>query len=126
MKSTKTQDFTPLSEYDLDTLFTIVLIEENKSGKLGPPEVGEDIVSMPFDEFLDCLNCAEKDGVWWSFKRNNLVGKSKREEQIWTKKEYALFTDIISRPEIKRTVYLRLANSKKDNKDKEEENSSLV
>ena len=99
-------------------------MEENKSGKLGPQKGGEGIASMPLDEFLDCLKCAEKDAVWWSFKMNDLVGKGKGEKQIWTKKEYAMFKDIMSRQETVKTVYLRLANSEEDNEDEEEENSS--
>ncbi len=79
---------------------------------------------MPLGEFLDCLNCAEEDAVWWSFRMNDLVGKSEEEKQIWTKKEYAVFTCIISRPEKERTVYLRLANSEEDNEDEEEEKAS--
>ena len=100
----------------------MVLMEENKSKKLSPQEVGKDITSMPLDEFLDCLNCAEEDAVWWSFKMNDFVGKGKGGKRIWTKKEYAVFTDIISRPETERIVYLRLANSKEDNEDEEKNN----
>ena len=33
-----------------------------------------------------------------------------------------MFTGIMSRPETERTVYLRLANSKRDNEDEEEDN----
>lgn len=36
VKSNKIRNPTPLSEYDPDMPFTMVLIEENKSGKLGP------------------------------------------------------------------------------------------
>lgn len=122
MKSAKIRDPTPPSEYDPDTPFTMVLMEENKSGKLGPREVGEGIASMPLDEFLDCLNCAEEDAVWWSFRMNDLVGKGEGGKRIWTKKEYAVFTGIMSRPETERTVYLRLANSEEDNEDEEEDN----
>ena len=99
-------------------------MEENKSGKLSPQEIGEGIASMPLDEFFDCLNCAEKDAVWWSFRMNDLVGKGEERKQIWTKKEYAVFTSIMSRLKTEKTVYLRLANSEEDNEDKEEENSS--
>ena len=53
---------------------------------------------------------------------NDFVGKSEGEKQIWTKKKYAVFTGIISRPGTERTVYLRLANSEEDNDDKEEDN----
>ena len=124
MKSAKIRDPTPPSEYDSDTPFIMVLMEENKSGKLGPREVGESIAFMLLDEFLDCFNCAEEDAVWWSFKMNDLVGKGEGGKQIWTKKEYALFTCIMSRPETERTIYLRLANSEDDNEDQEEKNSS--
>ena len=124
MKSAKIKDPTLLSGYDPDTLFTIVLMEENKSGKLGPQEVEEDIASMPLDEFLNCFNCAEKDAVWWLFRMNDLVGKGEEGKQIWTKKEYAVFTCIMSRPETKKTIYLRLANLEEDNEDKEEEKPS--
>ena len=53
---------------------------------------------------------------------NNLASKSKEEKQIWINKDYTMFTDIISRLKMGKTVYLRLVNSKKNNKDKEEEN----
>ena len=122
MKSAKIRDPTPPSKYNPDTPFTMVLMEENKSGKLGSQEVGESIASMPLDKFLDCLNCAEKDAVWWSFRMNDLVGKGEGGKRIWTKKEYALFTGIMNRPETERSVYLRLANSKEDNEDKEKDN----
>ena len=61
MKSAKIIDLTPPSEYDPDMPFTMVLMEENKSGKLGLQKVGESIASMPLDKFLDYLNCAEED-----------------------------------------------------------------
>ena len=53
---------------------------------------------------------------------NDLIGKSKDGKQIWTKKKYVVFIGIISRPETKRIVYLRLANLEKDNEDEEEDN----
>ena len=77
---------------------------------------------MPLDEFLNCLNCAEENTIWWSFRMNDLVGKSEGGKQIWTKKEYAIFIGIMSRPETERMVYLRLANSEEDNEDKKEDN----
>ena len=104
----------------------MVLIEENKSGKLDPWEVGKGNASMPLDEFFDCLNCAEKDAVWWSFRMNDLVGKSEGGKRIWTKKKYVVFTGIMSRPETEKIVYLRLANSEEDNENEEEENSFWV
>ena len=53
---------------------------------------------------------------------NDLVGKSNGEKRIWTKKEYAVFTGIMSRPETEKTFYLRLTNSDEDNEDEEEDN----
>lgn len=50
----------------------------------------------------------------------NLVYKMIKRLRIWTNKKYAVFIGIISKPDIKRTLYLRLANSEKKNKDKEE------
>ena len=52
---------------------------------------------------------------------NDLVGKGKGGKQIETKKEYAVFTGIMSRPETKRTVCLRLANTEENNEDEEED-----
>ena len=122
MKSAKKKDFIPPSEYDPDTLFTMVHMEENKSEKLGPQEVGKGIADIPLDEFLDCLNCAKEDAVWKSFRMNDLVSKSKRRKRIGTKKKYAVFTGIMKRPETRKTVYLRLANSEKNNEDEKEDN----
>ena len=79
---------------------------------------------MPLDEFFDYLDCAEEDAVWQSFRMNDFVGKGKGGKQIWTKKEYAVFTGIMNRPETEKTVQLRLANLEEDNEDDEEENSS--
>lgn len=55
---------------------------------------------------------------------NDLIDQGKREKQIWTKKKYIVFTDIMSRPEMEKTVHLRLANLKEDNKDKKKEKPS--
>ena len=64
MKSTKIKDLTlPSSEYDLDMPFTIVCIEENKSGKLGPQKVRKSIVFIPLDKFLNSFNCTKKDAI---------------------------------------------------------------
>ena len=120
MKSTKIRNLTPPSEYNLDTFFIIVFIEENKSKKLDPQEIKKGITFILFNKFFDFLNCAKKDVVWQSFKINNFVDKGQKEKQIWTKKEYAVFIGIISRPKIEKTVYLRLSDSEKDNKKKEE------
>lgn len=52
---------------------------------------------------------------------NDLVGESIGGRRIWSKKEYAVFTGIMSKPEAERTVYLRIAHSEEDDEDKEED-----
>ena len=52
----------------------------------------------------------EEDAIWWSFNINNLVYKETEGLYIWTKKEYTVFTSIISKLDAKKIVYLRLAN----------------
>ncbi len=83
-------------------------------------EVGEGISSIPLEEFLDSLGCVEEDAVWWSFEMKDLVGKVSGGTHIWTKDEYAEFTERLSKPEVKRKVFLRLANAEED---EEEEDS---
>lgn len=89
----------PSLDSDPDTAFTMIIIEENKNRNLGPWEVGEGIAFILLDEFLEFLNCIEENIVWWSFRIKNFIGKGKRGKQIWTKNEYIVSTDIISRPE---------------------------
>ncbi len=96
-------------------------MEVDKGEKLRSRQVGEGIASMPLDKFFDCLSYMEEDAVWWSFNMKNFVHEKTGGLRIWTEKEYAVFTDIISMPDAKRTVYLRLANSEKDNEGEEEE-----
>ncbi len=45
-------------------LFTMILIEESKTGRLVPRKVGEGIASMLLEEFLDSLGYVEEDAVW--------------------------------------------------------------
>lgn len=96
-------------------LFIMVFIKKNKSKKLGPQEFEEEIAFILFDEFLNCFNCAEEDAIWQSFKMNDLISNDIEKKEIWFEKRYSIFTDIMSKPESKRMVYLKLANSKKDN-----------
>ncbi len=100
--------------------FTMILIEESKTGRLVSREVGEGIASMPLEEFLDSLGCVEKDAIWWSFEMKDLVGEVSVGTRIWTKDEYTEFTGRLSKPEVKRKVFLRLANEEED---EEEEDS---
>ena len=98
----------------------MVLMEIDKGGKLRPCQVGEGIAFMPFDKFFDCLSCMEEDAVWYSFNMKDFIHKKTGGLRIWTEKEYTVFTDIISKPDAKKIVYLRLANSEEDNKGEEE------
>ncbi len=98
----------------------MILIEESKTGRLVPREVGEGIVSMPLEEFLDSLGCVEEDAVWWSLEIKDLFGEISGGTRIWTKDEYVELTGRLSKPEVKRKVFLRLANAEED---KEEEDS---
>ncbi len=50
----------------------------------------------------------------------DLVGEVSGSTRIWTKDEYAKFTGRLSKPEVKRKVFLRLANAEED---EEEEDS---
>lgn len=63
MLNIKIKDLILLSKYDLDMLFIIILIKENKSRKLGPQKVKKNIVFTPLDEFFNYLNYVEKDTV---------------------------------------------------------------
>ncbi len=93
----------------------MILIEVDKGRKLRPRQVGESIASMPLEEFFDFLGCREEDTVWWSFNMKDLVHKGTGGLYICVEKEYAVFTGIISKSDGKTKVYLRLANSEKDN-----------
>ena len=54
----------------------------------------------------------------------DLVHKKTGGLYIWTEKEYAMFTGIISKPDAKKIAYLRLANSEKDNEGEEKDFSA--
>lgn len=100
MKSTKIKERILPLEYDLDTSFTIILIKKNKSENLGLKKVGKSIVFILLDKFFNYFNCIEEDIVWWSFRRNDFIDKSKEKKEIWTKKKYTLFIGIMIRSEI--------------------------
>ena len=53
---------------------------------------------------------------------NDLVDKGKKKKQIWTKKKYAIFISIMSRPKTEKIVYLRLVNLEQNNNNKKKEN----
>ncbi len=92
----------------------MILIEKSKTEQLVPREFGERIDSMSLEEFLDSLDCIEEDVVWWLFEMKNLVGKVPKGTHIWTKDEYIEFTGRLSKPELKKKVFLRLANAEED------------
>ena len=86
MKSTNIRDLTPSRKYDPDMFFNLVLIEKNKSGKMGPQKIWKNIAFIPLNEFFDYISCAKEDAVCWSFRVNKLIGKAKRGKQIQAKK----------------------------------------
>lgn len=45
----------------------MILIEENKSRKLGSQKVEKNTDFISFDKFFDCFNYAKKDNIWWLF-----------------------------------------------------------
>ncbi len=98
----------------------MILIKESKTERLVTREVKEGIASMPLEEFLDSLGCVEEDAVWWLFEMKDLVGEVSKGTCIWTKDEYTEFTGRPSKPEVKKKVFLRLANTEED---EEEEDS---
>ncbi len=75
---------------------------------------------MPLEEFLDSLGCVQKEAVWWSFEITDLVGEVSGGTRIQTKDKYVEFIGRLSKPEVKRKVFLRLANAEED---EEEEDS---
>ncbi len=114
VKSNTIKDSIPDPGFDPDTPFTMNLIEKSKTGRLIPPKTGERIASMPLEEFLDGQGYVEEDAVWWSFEIKDLVGEVSKGSYIWTKDEYAEFTGRLSKPEVKKKVFLRLTNAKED------------
>ena len=97
----------------------MIIIKESKIRQLIPCKVGEEITSMLLEKFLDNLSCIEENAFWWSFKMKDLVGKISGDIRIWTKNKYAKFTKRLNKPEVKKKVFLRLANMKKDEKEED-------
>lgn len=124
MKSINIKNPIPLSEYDPNIFFTMILIKKIKNGKLGSRKVKEDITFMLLDKFFKYFNCMKKNVVQWLFRINNFISKHKRKKQIQIKKEYVIFIGIINRLETEKTVNLKLTNLEKENKDKKEEKLS--
>lgn len=81
-----------------------------------PHKVGKGIAFMPPDKFFDYLGHVEKDLIWWSFEIKDLFGGLPGDIYIWTKDEYTIFINMLSRLKMKRKVFIRLANAKEDRK----------
>lgn len=90
----------------------------DKGGGLKIYQVRDDIAFILYDKFFDYFNCIKKDTVCWLFNIKDFIYKKIRRLHIWTKNEYIIFTDIINKPNIKKIIYLRLANLEKDNANK--------
>ncbi len=97
----------------------MILIEESKTGQLVLCKNGKEITSMPLKKFLNSLGCVEEDAVWWSFKIKDLVDEVSGATRIWTKDKYTEFTKRLNKLEVKRKVFLRLANVEKDKKEED-------
>ncbi len=97
----------------------MIFIEKCKTGQLVSRKVGEGIASIPLEEYLDNLGCVEEDVVWWSFEMKDRFSELSGGTHIWTKDEYAEFTGRLSKPEVKRKVFLSLANMEKDEKEED-------
>ncbi len=74
---------------------------------------------MLLEECLDNLGCVEKDTIWWSFEMKDLVGEVSGGTRIWIKDEYIEFTKRLSKLEVKRKVFLRLANVDEDEEEED-------
>ena len=97
----------------------MILIEKSKTKWLVLFKVREKIASMSLEKFFDSLGCVKKDAVWWLFKMKDLVGKESGNTRIWIKDEYTEFTGRLSKPEVKKKVFLRLANAEEDEEEKD-------
>ncbi len=98
----------------------MILIEESKTGQLVTRKIGDEIAFMPLEIFLDNLGYVKENVVWWLFEMKDLVGDISGGTCIWIKDKYAEFTKRLSKPEVKRKVFLKLANVEED---EEEEDS---
>lgn len=63
IKSNTIKDPSQDLKFNLDMLFTMVTIDENKAKQLVPHKVGEKIVSMMLKKYLDSLGHVKKDTV---------------------------------------------------------------
>lgn len=63
VKYTKIRNLIFFIEYNSDISFTIIFIENNKSKKLGPWKIGENIAFMQFDKFLNGISYIKKDVI---------------------------------------------------------------
>ncbi len=74
---------------------------------------------MTLEEFLGSLGYIKEDIVRWSFMMKNLICKESGGMCIWTKDEYAEFIKRLSKPEVKKKVFLKLINVEEDKKEDE-------
>lgn len=77
------------------------------------------MASMLLDEFFNYLDCVEEDAMWQLFNMKNLVGEVTGDTHIQIQDEYAEFIKILSKLEVKRRVFLKLANVVEEEKEDE-------
>ncbi len=97
----------------------MILIEKSKTGQLVPYKFGEGIASMSLEKKIFSLGSVKEDVVWWLFEMKDLVGEISRGMYIWTKDKYVEVIGKLSIPEIKKKIFLRLANAEKDKKEED-------
>lgn len=95
----------------------MVLIEKSKIKHLVSCKIGKKIISILINEFFNCLGCVEEDKVWCSFEIMDLVSQVLEDTYIQTKDRYAGYIRMLIRLEVKKKVFLKLANVKKDKKE---------
>ena len=99
--------------------FIMILIEESKTGQLVSHKVRDEITSILLEDFFDSLDCIKKDAVWWLFKMKDLVSEESEGTCIWTKDKYIEFTKKLSKLEVKKKIFLRLANTEENEEEKD-------
>lgn len=93
-------------------------IKANKIGKWKLCQVGENKTFGIFDKFFDCFNYLENVAVLWLFNIKNFIDKVIKKIRIWKKKTRYIYRHY-KQTRGKKTIYLRLANAIKINKDKD-------
>lgn len=104
----------PNPGFDLSTSFIIIFIEASKVRRLILRTVGKKIAFIQLDEFFDYLGCVNEDLIQQLFEIKDQIDRVQGGICIQTKDKYAKFIGRLSRSEMKKKVFLRLANVEED------------